>query len=78
MHTVRDSGYGSQMTVYVIVLLVLVTIVMVGSAFLDRRRARQIERDLTRMRAEQLDQQREDQHHQAEQQHEQDRRHPRG
>jgi hypothetical protein len=45
------------MTVYVIVLLVLVTIVMVGSAFLDRRRARRIEHDLARMRAEQPEQQ---------------------
>jgi hypothetical protein len=32
---------------------VLVTIIMVGSAFLDRRRARQIEQDLDRMRADQ-------------------------
>jgi Flp pilus assembly protein TadG len=65
------------MTVYVILLLVLVTIVMVGSAFLDRRRARQIERDLARMRAEQRDQLR-DPHHQAQRPKQQDRRHPRG
>lgn len=52
MHAVAAIGYGSGMTVYVILLLVLVTIIMVGSAFLDRRRARQIEQDLTRMRAD--------------------------
>jgi hypothetical protein len=39
------------MTVYVILLLVLVGIIMVASAFLDRRRAREIERDLARERA---------------------------
>ena len=44
------------MTAYVILLLVLVTIIMVGSAFLDRRRARQIEQDLNRMRAYQREQ----------------------
>ncbi len=57
MHAAQAFGYGSGMTGYVIVFLVLVTIVMVGAAFLDRRRARQIEHDLARMRAGQREQQ---------------------
>jgi Flp pilus assembly protein TadG len=57
MQPAQTIGYRSGMTAYVILLLVLVTIVMVGSAFLDRRRARQIERDLNRMPADQRKQQ---------------------
>jgi uncharacterized protein YneF (UPF0154 family) len=48
MHLPDRLGYRVGMTVYVIVLLVLVGIIMVGSAFLDRRRAREIQRDLAR------------------------------
>jgi hypothetical protein len=37
------------MTAYVIVLLVLAGIIMVAAAFLDRRRAREIARDRSRV-----------------------------
>jgi len=48
------------MTAYVILLLVLVGIILVASAFLDRRRAREIERDLAARRPGRAERQRRD------------------
>ena len=48
MHGARGSGYRDAMTWYVILVLVLVGIIMVVAAFLDRRRAREIQRDVGR------------------------------
>lgn len=41
------NGYGPAMVVYAIVLLVLVSIGLIAAAFLDRRRAREIQTDLS-------------------------------
>jgi uncharacterized protein (DUF58 family) len=48
MHEPRAFGYRTGMTWYVILVLVLFGIIMVAAAFLDRWRAREIQRDLGR------------------------------
>lgn len=47
VHETPASGYRARMIVYAVLLLVLVGIIMVVAAFLDRRRGREIEHDLS-------------------------------
>lgn len=48
MHEMWWFGYRTTMTTSVILLLVLTGVILVGAACLDRRRAREIQRDVTR------------------------------
>jgi hypothetical protein len=47
MHVARRFGYRAPMLTYAIIVLVLVGIILLAAALLDRRRAREIDRDLT-------------------------------